>query len=579
MALSFTYKLSIPQPETHLVEIRISGERPENVNQLRFFLPTWSPGSYLIREYARHILQIKAQAKDGRPLSLERVGKSEFLLDWQAEDFAYQGQDFELIYQVYCHELTVRTSHVNKQHAFLHGPSLFLGVLDHEIRAPKLEVQMPPAWAKITTGLKDISPSRERFVFEARDYDDLIDSPLELGCQETDGFLVEDVPHELAFWGWPLPNKAQVKADMKKIVETVLKTTKDIPYEKYSFITHFAPQLFGGLEHSNSTALQYCPIKFAERKGYLNWLSLVAHEYFHTWNVKRIRPRELGPFPYLEEAMTRMHWLTEGLTSFMDELFVVRSGLCRLDEYLEMQRQNLNRYLATPGRKFHSVEESSYLAWIKLYRPDENSANSSVSYYLKGGLVFFILNQRLVDAGHSIDQFIQKLWAIYQERPESGLTRDEVFAVLRELLGEADVEEFESMISSTEELSLEKTFKRMGVEWEFDEQPDKVWLGLRLGGASDRLMVEVVEMDGPAYKSGLNAGDEIVAIEGWRVLKPHWSDWEAALRPDQAYRVLVARQGRLQELAVTPSRAPKTTIKQLVIKDSSKLAHYLGVPE
>jgi predicted metalloprotease with PDZ domain len=579
MTLSLHYTLSIPRPSTHTVEIRLRGTRPKELSALEFFLPVWSPGSYLIREYSRHIWQMKATTSSGASIALTRSGKSTFLLDWKAPglEVNLDQQDFEIIYQVYCHEMTVRTSHVDELHAFLHGPTLFLGLLDHEVVAPTLEVKLPPQWSKITTGLKDISPSREVFLYQAASYDELVDSPLELGCHETDGFQVEGIDHELAFYGAPLTTIPKLKQDIKVIVETVLKMTCDIPYEKYTFITHFAPGLFGGLEHSNSTALQYCPLKINERKGYLNWLSLVAHEYFHTWNVKRIRPVELGPFDYLNEAMTSMHWLTEGLTSFVDELFVVRAGLCTLEEYLDMQKVNLNRYFATPGRRFHSLEDSSFLSWIKLYRPDENSANSSVSYYLKGGIVFSILNKLLVDKGSSIDQLVALLWKRYLANPKLGVTREEVLQMVDSLAGREGMEQFESMLSTTEELPLEQVYGAMGVEFEFEPTIDKPWIGARWRFDGERVLVEAVELDGPAHRAGLNAGDEVLGFGQWRVLKSTLPDVEQALKINQTYPVMVHRLGRLVSIELSPAQAPLQTLKAMKIQDSKKLAKYLGV--
>jgi predicted metalloprotease with PDZ domain len=571
------YKLSIPDPSSHLVEIRMTGSRDSQTQKLRLFLPVWSPGSYLVREYARHIFQIRAVCGQGQPLSLVKTSKCEFEIDWQAPHLTSDSLDFEVHYQVYCHELTVRTSHVDSTHAFLHGPSLFLGLHDVILESPTVEIMIPPQWNKISTGLKDISTAREKFLYQALNYDELIDSPIEIGCQETDGFMIKGVPHELAFYGEPMGHDLKIKNDIKKIVETVLETTKDIPYEKYVFMTHFAPALFGGLEHLNSTALQYCPLKLLERKGYLGWLALVAHEYFHTWNVKRIRPKELGPFDYTQEAMTTMHWLTEGLTSFVDELFVVRSGLCTLEEYLEMQRMNLNRYFATPGRRYHSLEDSSYLTWIKLYRPDANSANSSVSYYLKGGLVFTIFHQMLFEKGLSIDHFIQALWKRYLDNPGVGVDRAEVLSIIQELTGESGVENFETMIATTQELALEQCWNKMGVDFEYDHQPTKGHLGVRWSPSGERVMFDTVEIDGPAYKSGLSAGDELVAVDGWRITRNTLTDFEAALKPQKSYHFCVSRSGRLVELDVRTESFPKTTLKCLKIRDKDLLARSLGV--
>lgn len=571
--MKLNYILMIERPETHYVKVKIKGQRPAGGSSLKFFLPIWSPGSYLMREYARHIREYAAFDDKGAPLSFERVHKSVFELRWDHPELESDSQSFEVNYQIYCHEVSVRTSYVDVNHAFIHGPSVFMGVLDHEVKNPELEIRFPAFWSKLTTGLKDISTAREVFLYSADNYDDLIDTPIEIGCHETDGFRVEGVDHELAFFGTAFPHGQNLKKDIQTIVETVLKTTKEIPYEKYTFITHFSPNLFGGLEHHNSTALHYCSQKIAERKGYIQWLSLVAHEYFHTWNVKRIRPKELGPFDYLNEAMTKMLWLAEGLTSFVDELFVYRAGLCTAQEYLEMQKVNLNRYLATPGRKFHSLEESSFLSWIKLYRPDENSANSSVSYYLKGGLVFFVLHKQLVDKGASIDHLIQKLWAHYKTNPSVGVESREVYQMIEELAGREIRSHFETFVTTTEELDLDGAWAALGVEVEYD-RPGRAWLGARFLYQGDRAVVEAVELDGPAYRGGLNAGDELLAINGVRVLRLDVEQTEKTLMPDTPYRLTVSRLGHLREVELIAGPGQRV-VKTLNLVDQSIFDKYM----
>ena len=340
--MKLTYKLIIETPSTHQVRVIITGKKDSTENNLDFFLPRWSPGSYLMREYSRHLSNIKAETSNGERLFLEQTDISTFNIDWKKSELKNSNKDadsFTLSYNVFCHELTVRTSHVDDSHAFLHLPTLLMGVLGKNIDHPSVELAFPASWSKVTTGLKDISPKREVFLYEARNYDELIDSPIEIGCQETDGFQVDGVPHDVVFYGMQLPHSENIKEDTKKIVEHIAHFMGGFPYEKYSFITHFVPGLYGGLEHTNSTALQFCPTQITNRKGYINYLALISHEYFHTWNVKRIRPFELGPFNYLREATSKLLWLAEGLTSLMDELFIYRAGMISLEEYLESSSQ------------------------------------------------------------------------------------------------------------------------------------------------------------------------------------------------------------------------------------------------
>lgn len=554
--MKLTYKLIIDNPTTHQVRVVIQGKKESKEESLDFFLPRWSPGSYLIREYSRHLSSLVAENSKGERLSLEQTDVSVFQINWKKSDVKHVDDgSFTLSYSVFCHELTVRTSHVDTSHAFLHLPTLLMGVLGKEMLDPTIEITFPASWSKVTTGLKDISPKREVFLYTAKNYDDLIDSPIEIGCQETDGFMVKGIPHDVAFYGSLLPHKENIKEDTKKIVEHIADFMGGFPYEKYTFLTHFVPGLYGGLEHTNSTALQFCPTQLTNRKGYINYLALVSHEYFHTWNVKRIRPLELGPFNYLREATTKLLWLAEGLTSLMDELFIYRAGLISLDEYLEMQKDNLNRYYGIPGRKFHSLDDSSYNSWIKLYRPDENSNNSSISYYLKGGIAFFALHILLREKNKSINDFLNLLWKDYQKHPERGLVSEQVFAMVEEV-GGADIrEKFEVMTSTTEEMDLESICAKAGLKFEWDKS-ESPWLGFEPEFFGDRVHVRTVTLDGPAYKGGLNAGDEIIAINGMRVLKDRYTDFAKFMRAHETYTITISRLASLQTININVGVVP-----------------------
>ena len=553
--MKLCYKLIIDTPSTHQVRVIIEGKKESSEKRLDFFLPRWSPGSYLIREYSRHLSNIMAQTKNGERLSLTQADTSLFQIDWSQSDLIKADDSFTLSYTVYCHELTVRTSHVDDSHAFLHLPTLLMGIYGQAIDDPSIELIFPLSWSKITTGLKDISITRDRFIYSAKNYDELIDSPIEIGCQVTDGFEVNGVPHSLAFYGTQFPHQENIKKDTLKIVEHIAAFMGGCPYERYSFITHFSPGLFGGLEHSNSTALQFCPMQLTNRKGYINYLALVAHEYFHTWNVKRIRPIELGPFNYLKEATTKLLWLVEGLTSLMDELFIYRMGLITLDEYLELQKETFNRYYTIPGKKFHSLDDSSFNAWIKLYRPDENTNNSSISYYLKGGIVFFALNVLLTKKNKSINDLLSHLWKDHQQNPERGIDALQVYEMIENIGGSEIRQQFEMMTSTTQDIDLESICSLAGLQFEWDRSPVP-WVGFDAEFLADRVVVKNVVLDGPAAKAGLNAGDEIIALNGLRILKDRYNDFAKILQINESYQVTVARLSVIQTFTLTVGTVP-----------------------
>ncbi len=563
--MNIHYVVDIKNPEHHLVKVTLKIENVSS-SKLSVFLPSWSPGSYLMREYARHIRWFEASQMNGEILVHHQLAKGVWEIDYDKSEVKNKQNSLHISYEIYCRELTVRTSHVDSSHAFLHGPSYLMGIMDQEIIHPTIEFRFPSSWSKVSTALKDISDKREVFVYSAPDYDTLIDCPVEIGCHETDGFLVHGKPHHLAFYGNQYPHKNDLKSDMKKIVETVARHFGDeLPYEEYLFLTHFVPKIYGGLEHLNSTALHFDGRKLSHRKDYLTYLSLVGHEYFHLWNVKRIRPKELGPFDYLHEGYTHLLWLAEGLTSFMDDLFIYRANVSTLEEYLDVVKANLEAYHHTPGRYFHSLDQSSFNAWIKLYRPDENLKNSSVSYYLKGGLVFTVLHSLLFEKGKSINDLLLALWDDYKGRPETGVTKEDVYRMIREIGGEDILQKFSIMVETTIDIDFDTAFKALGLELKWNEPPTP-WIGIDFEYSGERALVKSVVPDSPAYRGGVNAGDEILFLNGLRFLKEDADKLSHFLLMDRSYEFIISRLNKIQRLELTPGKAPRQ-LKEISIVD------------
>ena len=433
---------------------------------------------------------------------------------------------------------------------------------------PQIEFRFPPLWSHLSTSLNSVDSKDKKFLYQAKDYDELIDCPVEIGCHETDGFMVNGIPHHIAEYGVIYPHGNNLKEDMRKVVTHVAQVMGEMPFEKYLFITHFAPKTFGGLEHLNSTALQFDGRRLTTKKDYQMYLSLVAHEYFHAWNVKRIRPKELGPFDYRNEAYTSMLWLAEGLTSFVDDLFVYQAGLSTIDEYLSVVKSNLENYLSIPGRRFHSLEMSSFNAWIKLYRPDENSKNSTVSYYLKGGLVFMCLHAYLLEKGRGVKDLLKLLWDDYKRNPERGLTKEQVYEMVKSLGGMDVLEKFQTMVETTEDIDFDAAFKIMGLEIIYTEVAN-AYTGLEFEFSADRVIIKTVLLDSPAAKCGLNVGDEIIALNSLRVLKEDVEKWSTNLLKDISYQLTVSRLGKLRELQLVTDTAPRT-IKEIKVIDLEK---------
>ncbi len=562
------YIVQIDRPEQHHVKVTLKLMRSPGMQSCQFFLPSWSPGSYLMREYARHIRWFEASQSNGEILFYQQKAKGVWEVRWDKSNLKSELDEFQITYEIYCKELTVRTSHVDASHAFLHGPSYLMGVMGSSQENPTIEFRFPQSWSKLSTGLKDISNERAKFIYTASNYDELIDCPVEIGCHETDGFEYKGRAHHLAFYGDMYPHKQNLKDDIKKVVEAVAKHfNEDLPYDNYLFLTHFVPKLFGGLEHLNSTALHFDGRKLGNRKDYLNYLSLVGHEYFHLWNVKRIRPLELGPFDYLNENYTSLLWLAEGLTSFMDDLFVYRAGLSTIEEYLDIVKGNFETYFGTPGKNYHSLEQSSFNAWVKLYRPDENSRNSSVSYYLKGGLVFMVLHSLLLEKGKSINDLLLLLWEDFKARPERGVTKEDIYKFIKQLSDEEVVNKFSNMVETTQDIDFDSALRKMGCEMKWQESTH-AWIGVDWEYVGERTMVKTVLVDGPGHRSGLNSGDEIIFLNGLRFLKEDADKTISSLLIDRPYELIVSRLGKLQRVEVILSKAPRT-LKEITIIDRS----------
>lgn len=560
------YLVQIDKPEHNHVKVTLKLTKPRDKNTLQVFLPSWSPGSYLLREYSRHIRWFSASQENGEVLFHSQIAKGTWEIDWSKSELKKPSEKFEVTYEIYGKELTVRTSHVDASHAFLQGPSYLMGVVGEALPDPTIEFRFPPSWSKLSTGLKDISQNRGTFLYTAKNYDELLDSPVEIGCHETDGFVALGKPHHIANYGELYPHHHDLKKDLKKIVETVAAHfDNDLPYDEYLFLTHFVPKHFGGLEHLNSTALHFDGRKLSNKKDYQRYLSLVAHEYFHLWNVKRIRPKELGPFDYVNENYTTMLWLAEGLTSFVDDLFVYRADLCTLEDYLDVVKSNLDHYFSTPGRRYHSLEQSSFNAWIKLYRPDENSKNSSISYYLKGGLVFTALHALLVEKGKSVDDLLLLLWQDFKSRPATGVTKEDVYRMVREIGGDAVLNEFSTMVETTQEIDFDSVFKKLGCELKWEEKQTP-WLGIDWDWHGDRAVAKSVVIDSPAHRAGVNAGDEIVFLNGYRFLREDAEKTHHLLLNDQNYELIISRLGKLHRLEIMPTKGPKQ-LKEISVVD------------
>ncbi|MBF2009086.1 MAG: M61 family metallopeptidase [Chlorogloeopsis fritschii C42_A2020_084] len=536
------YQVAMSQPETHLFEVtlRLGGYC---ASTLDLKMPVWTPGSYLVREYAKHLQDFAAFANK-KPLTWRKISKNH----WQVE--TGDVSEVTVKYRIFANELTVRTNHLDSTHGYFNGAALFFRLPGFDRQPIYVTIVPPrPEW-QVTTALPAVPEQANTFF--ASDFDTLVDSPFEIGSHQLYHFDVLGKPHELAIWGRGNFRAQQMIADIKKIVEVEARMFGGLPYERYVFVLHLFAQAYGGLEHKNSCSLIYQRFGFRDREKYDRFIQLVAHEFFHLWNVKRIRPQELEVFDYDQENYTSCLWFCEGTTSYYDLLIPLRAGIYDVKSFLNNWSKEVTRYLTTPGRKVQALSESSFDAWIKLYRQDSNSGNSQMSYYLKGEMVSLLLDlliRSLHDNQRSLDDVMLKMWHKFG-RDEIGYTSQQLQQVIESVAGIDLSDFFKRYIDTTEELPFNQYLEPFGLQIvaETEQEP---YLGIRASSEHGRELIKFVEAGSPAQLAGIDPGDELLAIDGVKVSATHLSDRLKDYQPNDTISVAVFHHEELRIYPVT----------------------------
>jgi predicted metalloprotease with PDZ domain len=517
----FNYRLSIPEPENHLleVELAIADWQAEFID---LKLPVWTPGSYLVREYAKHLQDFEATDASGNPLSWQKISKNHWQVRCASNSDHPKDTTIKIRYRIFCNELTVRTNHIDRTHAFLTGAAVFMYEPEYQQQPYTVEIgEIKDNW-QIATALPALENATNTFY--AKDFDTLVDSPLEIGIHQRYEFTVLDKPHSFVVWGQHNADMQRIVKDTAAIVAVEAEIFGGLPYDRYDFILH-AGNGFGGLEHKNSTVLLYNRLGFRKEESYLQFMNLVAHEFFHTWNVKRIRPKALEKFDYDNENYTSSLWFSEGTTSYYDQIFPLRAGLYDAKHYLKLVSKAITRLQTTFGRNVQSLYDSSFDTWIKLYRPDPNTHNNQISYYLKGELVSLLLDLLIRSKTNnlrSLDRVMQIMWERFGKE-EIGFSEVELHEVIETVAG-ADLSNFwNDYLYGTKELDYNYYLEPFGLELRASRQ-DIPFTGLTLKTKNGLAEVEKVEFGSPAQKAGLSTGDMIIAIAGIRVTAENFSD-------------------------------------------------------
>ncbi|MBL8899969.1 MAG: M61 family metallopeptidase [Planctomycetes bacterium] len=548
------HRLSFPAPWTHDFEVETRLET-EGCRSLELAMAVWTPGSYLVREYARHVEGLCAEDERGAPLAVRKTRKNR----WR---FECAGASAIVVrYRLHARELSVRTNWVDAELALLAPAATFLFDPAHPERPHELRISPYEHWTAVECPLPGLRDGAE-FVFHAADYDSLVDAPILAGGLEIHERVVEGRPVKLVQAGDVARWDGAVAADAcARIAATQARFWGGLPYEEYRFF-NVVLESGGGLEHRDSTVLLSGRAVFAQRREYRRWLGTACHEHFHVWNVKRLRPLELGPFDYENENLTRGLWFAEGATSYYDELLLRRSGLVSVEEYLEELGEFLSRYLATPGRLVQPLAESSYDAWIKLYRPDANASNSRISYYTKGAVLCFLLDAELRTRTAdrvTLDDWMRAAYARWSGA--RGFAEGELEALASELAGVDLSAFFARALHGTEELDLAPALAAFGLRFAPETTPAPAWLGVAARAREGRIVVEEVRRDGPAWCAGVSPEDELLALDGLRLEVADWSVRLESLPVGLPLELLLARRGRIRRVSVVVRPQPQRVRK------------------
>ena len=532
----------------------------------RLKMATWTPGSYLIREYARNLSRMTVADKTGKPLAYTKLNKN----TWDVEIDA--PREIQVVYRLYAHELSVRTNFLTDNYGLINGASTFLFVERENPRPFMVKVVLPDAWT-VDTGLKKISDK----TFEATSLDELIDSPFIVGEMQTYEFSFSQVPHRLSMVGdlrfWDL---TKIGPDVERLTEEIMAHWGTIPYESYAYL-NVVDNGGGGLEHLDSTLMIAKPLAPRSRKSYLSWLGLVSHEFYHTWNVKRLRPKALGPFDYENENYTRALWIAEGITSYYDDLILLRSGLMTEVEYLEKLSKQLAYVENSVGSRVQSLGDSSHDAWIKYYRQDENSPNTQTSYYSKGAAVGFMLDMTLrreTNDRVSLDTLMKEAYTRYSK---DGFTTREFRNLTAELVGKPMDWFFAKYVDGTDPLDHGPALGWMGLRWKAHEPiktdegyPTKGWAGWKLK-ETDGVVVSVAEEGSPSHRAGIAPGDEVIALDDYRTQSIEEVDsLLESLGSGSSVKVSLSRRGRILTLMMGLEKEPRREWKLETMPKVSK---------
>ena len=574
------FTVDISDCKKHIFKIRLE-TNCANKHQ-KFSMPVWTPGSYMLREFAQHIVKINAY-DEKQKIQIIKTNKNTF-------ECKNTSSSLIIDYEVYAFDSSIRSAFIDNYQAFFNGTSLFLRPHDDIKYDYQLTILNPKNdlfsnW-QVATALTSVDIDEQGFgIYQASDYDNLVDCPVQISPMKRIKFKVFDTPHEIVLVSDVRSvNENRLKNDLQKLCESQVQIFSDKPpFKNYLFIARFEEGGFGGLEHMNSSMLLSSPYSLPTSadsepdNNYKSFLSLCSHEYFHTYNVKRIKPIELCPYNYEQESYTTMLWLFEGFTAYYDDLMLKKSSLITAESYLGLLAKSISNFLKTPGRKMQNLAESSFDAWIKFYRPHENSHNTNISYYLKGGLIALFIDLKIrLNTEHkkSLDDIMK--YCFVNHGNESGIDEETFFSIL-EKIGLIDIKELKNdFIYGLKDLPLVSLLDNFGIETIFSAEDESVTscLGFKVKFDHQRAFVQSVDYDLPAINAGLSPHDEIIAINKVRIDEKNYHDMLVSLKPKQEIEILYARKKHVFSTILVTDYKSKDNCKLVIKKSLSNQEDY-----
>lgn len=567
--MNISYELRMPKPQNHYFEVQMNILDNDD-KQVEVKLPVWTPGSYLVREFSKNINLVKAFTKDGKALKVSKKSKNAWVID------AGNEKNIQVKYEVYSFEVSVRTPYLDLSHGFVSGSGVFMYVEKAKNQSGSVTVFPHESFKRISTSLSFDSNNKapgQRYLFD--NYDHLIDCPMEIGNQEIFEFSAAGVLHTVAMYGEANYDVNELKRDMAKIVDAETAVIGKNPNKSYTFIVHNVVNGQGGLEHMSSCVLSVNRWTYAGSQ-YVDFLNLVAHEYFHLWNVKRIRPIELGPFNYDEENYTSLLWVMEGFTSYYDELILRRTGFYSEDEFLAKLQSSINYVEGTPGSRVQPVAHASFDAWVKAYRPNENSSNTTMTYYSRGSVLASVIDAMIIaesDGKKCLDHFMQHLYVTYYEELKRGFTEAEFKQELAKFVGKNMDEFFLKYVDGTEIIPYKEFYAPVGLLVQ-DVTTNNPSFGASFREEDGKIIVKSVRFGSSAEEAGINVGDEIIGCNAYRVDQSMLEGMINGLGNLESCDLLIARDELLLSVHVTMHNFKKPQFLLSKSTSNEKRLHY-----